>query len=439
VNLEDIQGLIYSGYKKLPFAGFLFATLGDGAVSRAWLRDLKITSAANKTAPKLHVAFSAHGLGALGVPDDVIDGLPNELKLGMINRDRVLGDDPKTWKLGGEDDELDVLLLIYTETEDERTDQLKEHRKRLVAAGATVRPDELSWRFAEEEHFGFADGLSQPFIEGLHSKPRPHERPIALGELLLGYTNAYGKIPAGPRYTDFDLGKNGTYLVFRKLAQDVGALWTYLEEQAPRLDMSSDKLGAKLLGRWRNGTPLVVNPENDSIDPARDRNDFMFLDEDPDGLKCPIAAHIRRANPRDARDGKPEVSLEVVDRHRMLRRGRSWGPPISIDLAKTGRDDKQPRGLYFLGLGASIARGFEFIQQTWLNNPAFHGLQGENDPVIGSGGCPFTIPADPIRKRLLAVPQIVTTLGGGYFFMPSLAAIARIASDDHAASSAARS
>jgi Dyp-type peroxidase family len=411
---------------------FLFATFGEAAASRAWLRKLTITSAGIKTTPKVHVAFSAHGLGALGVPDDVIDGLPNELKLGMVNRDRVLGDKPAEWTLGGPDDELDVVLLIYTEGETERTTLMRDHRKDLVAAGATVRPDELSWRFAEQEHFGFTDGLSQPFITGLHQKPRPHERQIALGELLLGYENAYGKIPVGPRYTDFDLGMNGTYLVFRKLAQDVGTLWTYLEDQAPRLDMSSDKLGAKLLGRWRNGTPLVVNHADDTIDPQRDKNDFLFLEQDPDGLKCPIAAHIRRANPRDARDGKPSISLGVVDRHRMLRRGRSWGPPIDIDLAKTGRDDKQPRGLYFIGLGASISRGFELIQQSWLNNPAFHGLQGENDPVTGSGGCPFTIPADPIRKRLLSVPKVVTTLGGGYFFMPSLPAIARIASDDHA-------
>jgi hypothetical protein len=111
-------------------------------------------------------------------------------------------------------------------------------------------------------------------------------------------------------------------------------------------------------------------------------------------------------------------------------RPRSNGSPAKGRA--TPRRCSQPRGLYFLGLGASIARGFEFIQQSWLNNPAFHGLQGESDPVTGPGGCPFTIPADPIRKRLLSVPKIVTALGGGYFFMPSLAAIARIASDDHA-------
>ncbi|MEO8844678.1 MAG: peroxidase [Kofleriaceae bacterium] len=430
LNLADVQGLVYTGYKKLPYAGFLFACFGtDEVASRAWLQAMPIGSAAHevvsKHSPKVQVAFSATGLRRLGVPEAVLDGLPNELKLGMANRWRVLGDTPAEWTLGQQP--LDVIVMIYATSEAERAALLVDHRELLEVAGATVHPDEVACKYTDREHFGFTDGLSQPFIPGLHGSPRPHERQIALGELLLGYPNAYDKLPVGPRYPDFDLGANGTYVVFRKLAQDVGALWTYLEAQAPRLDMDAEMLAAKLLGRWRDGRPLVLAPNpGDKLHPKQDLNDFNFLKDDPDGLKCPIAAHIRRANPRDARDGTAKVSLGVVDRHRILRRGRSYGAPIDIADAKAGRDDKQPRGLYFIGIGASIARGFEFIQQTWLNNPSFHGLQGENDPVIGRGGCPFTIPADPVRKRLLNMPQIVKTLGGGYFFMPSLAAIRKI-------------
>jgi Dyp-type peroxidase family len=430
LNLADVQGLVYTGYKKLPYAGFLFACFGpDVVATRAWLQAMPIASATHdvvsKHSPKLQVAFSATGLRGLGVPEAVLDGLPNELKLGMANRWRVLGDTPTEWTFGHEP--LDVIVMIYATSEAERAALMVDHRELLEVAGATVHPDEVACKYTDREHFGFTDGLSQPFIPGLHGSPRPHERQIALGELLLGYPNAYDKLPVGPRYPDFDLGANGTYLVFRKLAQDVGAFWTYLEDQAPRLDMDAEMLAAKLLGRWRDGRPLVLAPKpDDKLPPHQDLNDFNFLAADPDGLKCPIAAHIRRANPRDARDGKPEVSLGVVDRHRILRRGRSYGTPIDIAEAKAGRDDKKPRGLYFIGIGASIARGFEFIQQSWLNNPSFHGLQGENDPVTGPGGCPFTIPADPVRKRLLKIPQIVKTLGGGYFFMPSLAAIRRI-------------
>ena len=429
LKLGDVQGIVYTGYKKLPYAGFLFARFGkDPVATRAWLQAMPVASAAHevvsKHSPKLQVALAASGMRALGVPASVLDGLPNELKLGMAKRWRILGDTPEQWSLGK--DQLDVVVMIYAPSEGELHQLLVDHRELLEVAGASVEPDEISYRYTDKEHFGFTDGLSQPFVPGLHGSPRPHERQIALGELLLGYPNAYDKLPVGPRYADFDLGANGTYLVFRKLKQNVTTFWSYLEAEAMALGMDSEHLAAKLLGRWRDGRPLVLAPTADHQLPHRDLNDFNFLDADPDGLRCPIAAHIRRANPRDARDGKPEISLGVVDHHRILRRGRSYGAPIDLADAKAGRDDGAQRGLYFIGLGTSIARGFEFIQQSWLNNPSFHGLSGEQDPVTGPGGCPFTIPADPVRKRLRKLPQIVETLGGGYFFLPSLAAIRRI-------------
>jgi deferrochelatase/peroxidase EfeB len=118
----------------------------------------------------------------------------------------------------------------------------------------------------------------------------------------------------------------------------------------------------------------------------------------------------------------------VISRHRILRRGRSYGPPLPDAEALAGRDDARPRGLYFISLQASIARGFEFIQQTWLTNPGFHGLFSEPDPIMGNGDgtSPVTIPANPVRLRLEKVPSVVTVLGGGYFFLPSLAALAHI-------------
>ena len=433
LDLADVQGLVYNGYQTRPFAGFLFARLPDDAVesARAWLRDLPVAHAVRaetkRPGPKVHVAFAASGLRALGVPDAVRDGLPQELKDGMATRARILGDTPAAWQLGGPDDRLDVVLLIYAETADERTTVMAAQRTHLEAIGAQVRPDELSARASDREPFGFVDGLSQPFVPGLHAGPRAHEHPIALGEMLLGYPNGYDKLPASPRYPDqFDLGANGTYLVFRKLAQDVGALWTYLAAQAERLGTSPEWLGAKLVGRWPSGAPVTLARHHD-VPAHAHANTFGYLAHDADGLGCPIGAHIRRANPRDARDGDAETSAKVVARHRILRRGRSWGSPLGIEDALAGRDDGAARGLYFIGLGASIARGFEFIQQSWLGNPGFHGLAGELDPIVGPGGCPFTIPDDPIRVRLPVVPRVVTTLGGGYFFMPSLAAIARMA------------
>jgi Dyp-type peroxidase family len=295
-----------------------------------------------------------------------------------------------------------------------------------------VYPDELAVPLDGREHFGFADGLSQPFLPGPGREPRHGDDPVATGEILLGYPNAYGKLPQSPHWGDLDVGRNGTYLVFRKLAQDVAGFWGWLDARARELDPASaaelrELLAAKLVGRWRSGAPLALTPDRDDpafATPAK-RNAFGYLAGDPHGLRCPISSHVRRANPRDARGGSAEDSSEVVSRHRILRRGRSYGEP----LADVTRDDGVPRGLYFISLQASIARGFEFIQQTWLSSPGFHGLHGEPDPIVGNGDgtSHVTIPALPLRLRLRNVPSVVTVLGGGYFFMPSLTALARFA------------
>jgi Dyp-type peroxidase family len=228
--------------------------------------------------------------------------------------------------------------------------------------------------------------------------------------------------------------------VFRKLAQDVAGLWHWIAGHARRLagddpaatEYLTELLAAKLVGRWRSGAPLTLAPDRDDPELTRPdrRNSFGFLEHDPDGMRCPISAHIRRANPRDARGGTAEDSRTVVDRHRIIRRGRSYGAPLPRSAALAGHDDGVARGLYFVCLQSSIARGFEFIQQTWLANPSFLGLHREPDPLLGgsAGTCHFTIPADPVRLRLTHIPTVVTNLGGGYFFLPSLSALARIAS-----------
>lgn len=443
-DLEDIQGLVYSAWTDHDHAGFLFARLGpDPAASRAWLAGASrlVTPAARhrrRTHGRLQLALSPTGLAALGVPADVIEMMAPEATAGMASRRRVLADsDPAGWQIGGPADRLDALVMVYARDPRTRATELARHRDALVAAGATVRPDELAWPIGEREHFGFADGLSQPHVPGFHARPRPGEDPIPAGEVVLGYPNAYGQLPMTPIWDHFDLGRNGSYLVFRKLGQDVAALWSWLDGHARRLAGGDPRaaayltelLAAKLVGRWRSGAPLALAPEHDDpeLATAARRNAFDYLEHDPDGLRCPLSAHIRRANPRDARGGTAEDSRTVVGRHRIVRRGRSYGSPLPHADALAGRDDGVARGLYFVCLQSSIARGFEFIQQTWLANPGFLGLHREPDPILGGGGCHFTIPADPVRLRLADVPRVVTPLGGGYFFLPSLSALARIA------------
>jgi Dyp-type peroxidase family len=443
-ELDDIQGLVFSGWTDHPHAGFLFARLGDAARARRWLADLipqvtRTPKARRPAAGRLQVAISATGLAALGVPDDVVAMLPREVAAGMARRQRALADsDPAGWELGGPDDPLDVVVMIYARDAAARGHAIDRQRAALVAAGATVRPAELSCTLMQREHFGFADGLSQPFLAGLHPESHRGEDQIATGEILLGYRNAYDRVAPTPHWGDVDLGRNGTYLVFRKLEQDVAGLWGWVAAQARRLAASpaeaeelTELIAAKLVGRWKSGASLALAPDAD--DPAfaapDQLNAFNYLRHDADGLRCPIASHVRRANPRDARGGSHEQSKTVVNRHRIVRRGRSYGEPMDLARARTGVHDGTSRGLYFLCLQASVARGFEFIQQTWLANPGFLGLHREPDPIIGNraGTCHLTIPAAPLRLRLTDVPAIVTNRGGGYFLLPSLTALARLA------------
>ena len=151
--------------------------------------------------------------------------------------------------------------------------------------------------------------------------------------------------------------------------------------------------------------PVAITPDND----------FLFGAEDPQGLRCPFGAHIRRANPRDSFDPASLEQLAITNRHRVLRVGRRYEPI----------KDRNP-GLFFMCFNTSLERQFEFIQQTWLQSPNFGALSNERDPVVGSRELQrpaspddgFTIPTREAPVRLCAMPEFVRTLGGGYFFVP---------------------
>ncbi len=292
-----------------------------------------------------------------------------------------------------------------------------------------------------KEPFGFADGLSQPTIDGLGAAGRPADT-IRAGEFLLGYPNEYGLYPpspvlansddprgilAAPGQRTRDLGRNGTYLVFRELRQDVDGFWAYLTDATKRPDGSRDaaaatRLAAKMVGRWPSGAPLVLAPDADDPSVATS-NEFAYFTADRDGLRCPVGAHIRRANPRDSLPPKPgsDSSVAVGKRHRIVRRGRERAP--SVEGAPPDR------GLHFLCLNASIRRQFEFIQGTWCDNPKFEGLYDDRDPIISaqSGGS-FRVPNVPVRERYTDLPSFVTVLGGAYLFLPGVRAVRYLAS-----------
>ena len=188
-----------------------------------------------------------------------------------------------------------------------------------------------------------------------------------------------------------------------------------------------------MVGRWPGGAPLVLAPDGDDRRLASE-NDFDYHEPDPFGERCPIGSHIRRANPRDSLDPDPgsRASVTVGKRHRILRRGRGYGTRIGVEEALSGDDESgESRGLHFLCLNANIARQFEFIQHSWINDPKFSGLYDDPDPLVGAragGACVFTAQGRPVRTRLGGLPEFVSVRGGAYLFLPGIRAVHYLAS-----------
>ncbi|GEK46381.1 hypothetical protein HPA02_06640 [Bisbaumannia pacifica] len=466
LEFEDIQGILLSGYAGLPEARFLLLTFGEAAAARAWLGEAlpRIEAAAAgrpQGGSRLHLAFTWTGLEHLGLSWQALKGFAREFREGMAGsarRSRLLGDTggsaPEHWQWGGPDGEpLHALLMLYAATPGEMETRLASEWAALGAAGIRVVSALTSRSLPDgREHFGFRDGISDPKLAGVSTSRDARQR-VALGEFVLGYPNARDQLtlrplvdpiedPAGllPEVVEDsdlrDFGRNGSYLVFRQLSQDVAGFWGWLADQAPTPEARL-ALAAKLVGRWPDGESLIRAPRRPSG--AGPDNDFGYHQEDPDGLRCPLGAHIRRANPRDMLPPRPgtEASLAINHRHRLLRRGRPYGPPLAEGLDPeallAAGDDGVERGLHFLCFNAEPSRQFEFVQHTWLENANFAGLRGESDPLVGSrgagdkGGDAFSVPEEPVRCRYQGLPRFVRVRGGGYFFLPGLRALRYLA------------
>jgi Dyp-type peroxidase family len=443
-ELHDVQGLVARGYGDLTAARFLLLGIDDAAAAREWLGALAVTPAdARPEERAVNVALTSAGLAALGVDDELVGLFSNEFADGMTapHRSRNLGDleenAPQHWDWGGPGTPaVHAVLLLYARDEPALAALVAEQQAAL-GPGLRVVTELYTSDLDRREPFGFADGISQPIIEGL-SKKGPPETTLRFGEFVLGYLNEYG------RYTDQplldarpELGHNGSYLVLRQLRQDVTGFWRFVDEATRRVDGSSDetrrvRLAAKMVGRWPSGAPLTLAPDGD--DPERaERNDFAYRHEDPHGARCPIGAHIRRANPRDSLDPKPgtEKSWAINRRHRILRRGREYGDEVLTPARAVSLDaPERERGLHFICLNGNIARQFEFVNDTWLNSPKFAGLYDDADPLVAPSsphGGTFTVQSETIRERVTGVPRFVSVKGGAYFFMPGLAALRHLA------------
>jgi deferrochelatase/peroxidase EfeB len=519
IDRRDIQAIAWTAFDSLRGASYMLLRVIEPHAARQWLRGLAPASIGDGRVEEAYqIAFTAAGLSAIGVDRAIVECFSPEFVEGMAgneNRSLRLGDiganAPEHWCWGVGDREPHILLILLSSDAKRLETYAAWMQNQAQDAGLSVIDVLPTSDMGDVEPFGFVDGISQPSFDWDRPRTpgtnadRDYTNLLALGEVLLGHRNEYGLLterpllaaseknaailPKGLHPPDSrDLGLNGSYLVYRQLAQDVRGFWQWVAKEAARVGVTMTDLAESMVGRRINGRPLAdLNPGRSvpGVE-AQDSNLNGFLyDTDPDGLSCPIGAHIRRANPRTAdapggRQGALDnllVTLGLTVRrvrratastlpwprnttvwpfirsqddavasarfHRILRRGREYGVKINPDAALDPATPDPKAGIHFLCLNANIARQFEFVQGAWIASAKFATLTGEQDPLLGNRE-PFpTAPiaagqrtdgfsrpsAQPHCRYATKLPQFVTVRGGAYFFLPGLAALKWIASD----------
>jgi len=491
----DTQALVKTGFDDL-YCCYLLLRIADGVRARVWLRAQlsEITSFdqvgdGKRVSRARQIALTASGLRKLGLDQDLMDQFAPEFAVGLAedpSRSRRLGDignnDPAKWDWGSGASEPHVLLMVFDET-DQILSLAKGLRDEALAAGFSEGKILESGDMEDREPFGFRDGVSQPAIDWKgertpgSSADMDFHNIIATGEFLLGYVNEYGLYTERPLLNPQiagaatlpiaedqpglrDLGRNGTYLVFRQLHQDVRGFWRWVHQEAGGGDEAALELAEAMVGRHIKGEPFARLGSKDipGIKNKLDypRNDFTFSG-DRTGQVCPIGAHIRRANPRTGdyptgRTGRLKKLLTLLgltgtaedDRiasarfHRVLRRGREYGTELKRHEALNPDATDPQSGLHFVCLNANLARQFEFVQGAWLASAKFAGMTNEQDPLLGNREpFPGTQANDRFTWRSAAgpcrvsagLPQFITVRGGAYFFLPGLRALGWLLAD----------
>jgi Dyp-type peroxidase family len=441
LELEDIQSIILRR-RPSPYCGcHVLLKIEDAAQGRELLNQLRpyVLSAAEygRQDTWLAVAVTYAGLRALEVPESSLASFPAAFRDGMAARSSNVGDtgesSPEHWDPPYGTGDIHVALTLLSTTNDIFQANLEKARSALASLPGVKLLARENFAQSPEERtpFGFKEGISFPNILGNSVNPIvDDEEPIAAGEFVFGYPGEAGRMLAMPQ-PDL-LGRNGTFVSFRKLHSRVAAFRRFLKANATPA-MSAELLAAKMIGRWPSGAPLMLAPEQDVPELGSDlqqMNHFTYA-QDPKGLRCPIGAHIRRMNPRD-------TALEVmtnVKLHRIIRHGTSYGPALPEGVVE---DDGKERGIFFIFLSAKAPETFEFLKKEWINTGNFLGLGTEEDPIAGehAGAGTFTIPMKPIRRRLQGMERFVVTRGGEYGFVPSLSALRWLASSPAARATA---
>jgi len=532
LDVDQIQGNILAGFSK-DHQTLLFLKITDATTCKQWLKTiipfiatLEEVLAFNRLFKRIrsrrgecltvqatwvNIAFSYQGLSQL--TPDAASFTDQAFKSGLAINASDLGDpvntsdegNPANWVVGGPNNEADILVIVAGDDENDLHAEVariedsifapRTSRGTMTHSGVQViykqHGDTLPAPLTGHEHFGFLDGISQPGIRGrLSDNPRdvlaPRQNPnnrdqgkpgqdlLWPGEFVFGYPgqNAQGPVPEAGVIADAGVSwaKNGSFLVFRRLRQDVLAFNTFVQQAATGLGVDSTLLGAKLVGRWKSGAPVLRAPQADNQavgndDCANNNYEFQGATEplpdtssgtldctdiisestppahfgpspgDTTGQICPIAAHTRKAYPRDDVRSSTNTPYQTASpfplseantqTHRLLRRGAPFGKPL-LDAAADSGD----RGLLFLAYQTSIERQFEFVTKNWLNSPDFKDPGVGHDPILGqnnqdpSRARSFTFLAADGSPHAIELPHdFVIPTGGGYFFAPSIHAL----------------
>src|SRR5882724_6674016 len=431
LDLHEIQATVLRPRPAPYFGTHVLLRVDDAQAGRAFLRRLTpyVDSAADSRIAAnvwLDVGISYMGLEALGLSKESLQSFPEAFRVGMAARARQLGDegvnDPKNWDKPYGTGEVHIGVTAFSDSEEKRRRALAIAREQYEGfSGVSVLGmQDFGAQPGDRNSLGYKDGIDQPPIEGSGVEPLPGQgRPIKAGEFILGYPGEAG-VPLPMPQPDI-LGRNGTYVGYRKYQSRVGAFNRFLRANGST-EEERELVAAKLVGRWRSGAPLTLAPDKDSpalgADPQRN-NDFDYVN-DSHGRQVPFGSHIRRMNPRDTK----LTRLTDVNIHRLIRRGTTFGPPYN-PTALSEADDEEPHGAIFLFMSAKAMATIEFLQQEWVNDGDFIGAAGERDPIIGlqKEDATFTIPKAPVRRRIHGIQTFNVLKGGEYFFMPSMSAL----------------
>ena len=426
--VEDIQGFILRSYG-MDALRLLVLRVADAAAARGALARLPVTSGQtwdSKPDACVNVAITFEGLQALGLAADSLASFPAEFQQGAQARATIVGDSgnsgPVNWKFGRNGEGAHVIVTIYAQTAALRESWSARVRGIWNAALVEIFVQDSDTLPGNVAHFGYRDGFSQPTIDGGLPNPIP-DAPLPVapsGEFVLGYPSQFVQFTY-PVPTPAALGLNGSFVAFRLLAQDCTAFDQLLQEAPAKFGIDGEKLAAKFVGRWRNGTPLELSPDTDSPNPPIPQESMNQYDYTADlrGNRCPVGAHMRRNNPRNS-----PVAGNSGLKHRIVRRGLPYGPLYDPAHPNDGIE----RGLVGIFIAVSLKDQFEFLMNQWVNGSIFAaGLAGTKDPILGdnSGASgKFVIPVPNAPSIVVTgFSRLVEVRGAAYGFLPSLSAL----------------